>query len=239
MGSKDSLRAPSSDSGLLPTPVSATTLSAAAASSVMPPASGMVPQAGLTAPNIEAVKRAQELAAKMGFRQDPQFAPLINMFPGQMAPEVTLQPKPPKAPVLRLDALGREIDEHGNVVNTTKVTNLSTLKVGSLFCAHLCSLALEFYLGFLLLILKETLQVNINKQKKEAFQILKPELEVDPETNPHFDARMGINSKKLLRPKRSSFQFVEEGKWSKEAEIIKLKVFIVPCFLPILSSNFL
>lgn len=80
--------------------------------------------------------------------------------------------------------------------------------------------------------------MNINKQKKEAFQILKPELEVDPETNPHFDARMGINSKKLLRPKRSSFQFVEEGKWSKEAEIIKLKVFIVPCFLPILSSNF-
>lgn len=155
MGSKDSLRAPSSNSGLLPTPVSATTLSAAAASSVMPPASGMVPQAGLTAPNIEAVKRAQELAAKMGFRQDPQFAPLINMFPGQMAPEVTLQPKPPKAPVLRLDALGREIDEHGNVVNTTKVTNLSTLKVCSLFCAHLSSLALEFYLGFLLLILKE------------------------------------------------------------------------------------
>lgn len=70
----------------------------------------------------------------------------------------------------------------------------------------------------------ETLQVNINKQKKDAFQIEKPELDVDPNLNPHFDARMGINKTKLLRPKRMSFQFVEEGKWSKEAEIIKLKV---------------
>lgn len=68
------------------------------------------------------------------------------------------------------------------------------------------------------------LQVNINKQKKDAFQILKPDLDVDPEY-PHFDARMGINKTKLLRPKRMSFQFVEEGKWSKEAEHIKLKVF--------------
>lgn len=69
--------------------------------------------------------------------------------------------------------------------------------------------------------------MNINKQKKEAFQILKPELEVDPEKNPHFDPRMGIDSKKLLRPKRASFQFVEEGKWSKDAEIVKLKVLLV------------
>ncbi|GFY84616.1 pre-mRNA-splicing factor 3 [Actinidia rufa] len=193
-GRKESLKVPSSSSGLLPTPASASTLSSAAAeASVNPSASVMAPQAALTVPNVEAVKRAQELAAKMGFRQDPQFAPLINMFPGQMPPEVTYQPKPAKAPVLRLDALGREIDEHGNVVSAAKVTNLSTLKV------------------------------NINKQKKDAFQILKPELDVDPEKNPHFDARMGIDSKKLLRPKRASFQFVEEGKWSKEAEIVKLK----------------
>lgn len=75
--------------------------------------------------------------------------------------------------------------------------------------------------------MKKTVQVNINKQKKEAFQILKPELDVDPEKNPHFDPRMGIDSKKLLRPKRSSFQFVEEGKWSKDAEIVKLKVLVL------------
>ncbi|XAR72069.1 hypothetical protein NMG60_11018569, partial [Bertholletia excelsa] len=186
-GPKDS----SSTAGLLPTPVNAATLPAAAATSVNHLASGMASSAGLTPTSIEAVKRAQELAAKLGFRQDPQFAPLINMFPGQMPPELTS--KPTKAPVLRLDPLGREIDEHGNVVNTTKATNLSTL------------------------------MVNINKQRKEAFQILKPELDVDPEKNPHFDARMGINTKKLLRPKRTSFQFVEEGKWSKDAEIIKLK----------------
>ena len=68
------------------------------------------------------------------------------------------------------------------------------------------------------------LQVNINKQKKDAFQIQKPELEVDPEKNPHFDPRMGIDKNKLLRPKRMTFQFVEEGKWSRDAESIKLKV---------------
>lgn len=173
---------------------STSTLPAAAAASVMPSASGVGALAGLTSmPNFEAVKRAQELAAKMGFRQDPEFAPLINMFPGQMPTDVAVQQKPAKAPVLRLDALGREIDEHGNVVNMPKLNNLSTLKV------------------------------NINKQKKDAFQILKPELDVDPESNPHFDSRMGIDKNKLLRPKRMNFQFVEEGKWSRDAEIIKLK----------------
>jgi U4/U6 small nuclear ribonucleoprotein PRP3 len=79
-------------------------------------------------PNLDAVKRAQELAAKMGFRQDPQFAPLINLFPGTST-ELTVPQKPAKAPVLRLDAQGREIDEHGNVINMTKPTNLCTLKV--------------------------------------------------------------------------------------------------------------
>lgn len=55
--------------------------------------------------------------------------------------------------------------------------------------------------------------------------MLKPELEVDPEKNPHFDPDMGIDKNKLLRPKRMNFLFVEEGKWSRDAEITKLKVF--------------
>lgn len=71
------------------------------------------------------------------------------------------------------------------------------------------------------------LQVNINKQKKDAFQILKPQLEVNPEENPHFDPRMGIDKNKILRPKRMSFEFVEEGKWTRDAESLKLKVCIV------------
>ncbi|RDX74801.1 Protein RDM16, partial [Mucuna pruriens] len=169
--------------------------STAFSASANPPASG-TSTAGIataTLPNLEAVRRAQELAARMGFRQDPQFAPLINMFPGQMVTDVAILQKPTKAPVLRLDAQGREIDEHGNVINVTKPMNLSTLKV------------------------------NINKQKKEAFEILQPVLDVDPESNPHFDASMGINKTKLLRPKRMNFQFVEEGKWSRDAETIKLK----------------
>lgn len=173
---------------------SSSTLPAASAASVNPSASAMDASAGLAGiPNYEAVKRAQELAARMGFRQDPEFGPLLNLFPGQSPADVAAPQKPTKAPVLRLDALGREIDEHGNVVNVTKPSNLSTLKV------------------------------NINKQKKEAFQIIKPDLDVDPESNPHFDEGMGVNKTKLLRPKRMSFQFVEEGKWTREAEHIKLK----------------
>ncbi|XP_057840106.2 protein RDM16 [Cryptomeria japonica] len=163
-------------------------------------APGMTGVAGLmpghaNIPNYEAVKRAQELAARMGFHQDPESMPFLNMFPGQMSDEFGTagQQKPAKAPVLRLDAQGREIDEHGNVIDKPKITNLSTLKV------------------------------NINKQKKEAFQILRPELDEIPATNPHFDARMGIDKTKLVRPKRMTFQFVEEGKWSKQAEILKFK----------------
>ncbi|KAL9327838.1 hypothetical protein ACSQ67_002841 [Phaseolus vulgaris] len=165
------------------------------AASANPPASGTSAAgiANATLPNLEAVRRAQELAARMGFRQDPQFAPLINMFPGQMVTDVAILQKPTKAPVLRLDAQGREIDEHGHVINVTKPINLSTLKV------------------------------NINKQKKDAFEILQPVLDVDPESNPFFDASMGVNKTKLLRPKRMNFQFVEEGKWSRDAETIKLK----------------
>ncbi|CAD6251204.1 unnamed protein product [Miscanthus lutarioriparius] len=148
---------------------------------------------GLTnIPNLDSVKRAQELAAKMGFRQDPLFGPLINLFPGTST-EVTVPQRPAKAPVLRLDAQGREIDEQGNVISMTKPTNLSTLKV------------------------------NINKQKKEAFQIIKPDLDSLAKSSVHFDERMGINQKKLLRPKRAGFQFVEEGKLTRQAELQKIK----------------
>ncbi|XP_055818451.1 protein RDM16-like [Solanum dulcamara] len=195
VGAKESLQ-PSANAAIFPTPVASSDAGVlltpgSAPSTSNPPPSGLPHLVGLTAQKYEAVKRAQELASKMGFRQDPEFAPLINMFPGQMPPEVTLQPKPAKAPVLRLDALGREIDEQGNIVNMPKPSS--------------------------------TLKVNINKKKQEAFQILKPELEVDPEKNPHFDPSMGIDKNKILRPKRMTFQFVEEGKWSRDAEIIKLK----------------
>jgi len=117
-----------------PASVSAGVISSSSALPVASAAADPGASAGLTAvPNFEAVKRAQELAARMGFRQDPEFAPLINLFPGQVATDVAVPQKPTKAPVLRLDALGREIDEHGNVVNVTKPSNLSTLKVCEYF----------------------------------------------------------------------------------------------------------
>lgn len=131
LGLKEGLKAPSFAAGTGSTALTAVSAGETSSSLTLPTsATGSSAPAGLTAiPNIEAVKRAQELAARMGFRQDPEFAPLINLFPGQMAADVSVPQKPSKAPVLRLDALGREIDEHGNVVNVTKPSNLSTLKV--------------------------------------------------------------------------------------------------------------
>ncbi|GKC15343.1 RDM16-like protein isoform X2 [Tanacetum coccineum] len=83
--------------------------------------------------------------------------------------------------VLRLDAWGRQVDEHGNVVVNIP-NNLSTLKV------------------------------NINNNHDAAFQILK-----------HFDPRIRIDKLKLLRPKKMTFHFVDQGKWSKQADIVKLR----------------
>eukprot|EP00249_Psilotum_nudum_P011339 c23111_g1_i1 orf=19-3165(+) len=162
---------------------------------------GMVPGLPGVVPGVapvssyEAFKRVQELAARLGAQQLPEAFPFLAGISGQIADDVgsTGQQKTVKAPVLRLDAHGREIDEHGHVVDKPKYTSLSTLKV------------------------------NINKQKKEAFQILRPDLEEDSFNNPHFDPRMGIDKKKILRPKRSSFLFVEEGRWSKQAELLRLK----------------
>lgn len=84
------------------------------------------------------------------------------------------------------------------------------------------------------MILKQTFQVNLNKEKKEAFPHLGPEIDVDPGRNNHFDARIVTNSR---RPRRTNFEFLEEGTWSKAAEIIKLKVFFCHSFLLILPSN--
>jgi len=61
----------------------------------------------------------------------------------------------------------------------------------------------------------------------------------------HFDERMGINQKKLLRPKRPGFQFVEEGKLTRQAELQKIKVckgeparFVLVMFINISSPLF-
>jgi len=78
--------------------------------------------------NYEAVKRAHELALRLGFHQIPFGMPIMpTMMPTNLAEDGGS--KSVKAPVLRLDAQGREIDEHGNVVERSKATNVSTLKV--------------------------------------------------------------------------------------------------------------
>lgn len=81
--------------------------------------------------NYEAIKRAHDLAMRLGFHQIPFGMPVIpNMVPTHLTDDMSgLGPKSVKAPVFRLDPQGREIDENGNVVERSKVTNVSTLKV--------------------------------------------------------------------------------------------------------------
>jgi U4/U6 small nuclear ribonucleoprotein PRP3 len=40
----------------------------------------------------------------------------------------------------------------------------------------------------------------------------------------HFDERMGINQNKLLRPRRPGFQFIEEGRLTRQADLHRIKV---------------
>ena len=66
--------------------------------------------------------------------------------------------------------------------------------------------------------------MNINKAKKDKFKILRPDLDAIPEDDPFFDPALRIDRKKILRPRRAAFQFVEEGKWSEEAEAQRVRV---------------
>lgn len=102
---------------------------------------------------FEAVKKqVQQLAAQVG-----QATRETGVAVAERKPTT-------KAPVLRVDALGREVDEHGHVITSvTKPRDLTTLKV------------------------------NINKHKKDAIHILKPHQVVDQqEENPYFDPRWVI-----------------------------------------------
>eukprot|EP00250_Pteridium_aquilinum_P033843 c6464_g1_i1 orf=165-2756(-) len=156
--------------------------------SLFPNFSGLVPG---VAP-MDALRRVQEVAARLGISQPPESFSFLSMMQGNELGTAGQQ-RDVKRPVLLLDAQGREIDEHGNVVERTKISNLSTLKV------------------------------NINKHKKESFQILHPELEEDQINSRFFDPDMGLDKKKLLRQKRPSFQFVVEGSLAKQAEITRMK----------------
>jgi len=167
LGNKTESTAPSLSAGVTSRPATSASSGPVTNMSIFPAAAANPPASGTAATNFEAVRRAQELAARMGFRRDPQFAPLINMFPGQITtPDVTIPQKPTKAPVLRLDAQGREIDEHGNVVNVTKPSNLSTLKVCSfLNCLFIVYLFLHVIIVLTLQYMSYSRSTLINRRK--------------------------------------------------------------------------
>lgn len=106
-------------------------MQAAAAQSGAVTAAGSAAVAGLPhmVSKYEAVKRAQDIVIRMGFPQPPGAMPFMGFLPGQLEDMGTVHSKTVKAPVLRLDAQGREVDEHGKVVDRPKISTISTLKV--------------------------------------------------------------------------------------------------------------
>lgn len=125
---------------------------------------------------------------------------------GLMMPPASLAVAPPVAaagsaaakpgfrpPVLRLDAQGREVDEQGNVVKR-EVVQVSTLKVNA--------------------------RAGKANALEEAMAAVRRETQ-EGQTDSFFDDRMGAAGRK--REKRAGLAFVEEGKFQKQAEMMRLK----------------
>ncbi|KAB2629621.1 carotenoid 9-10-cleavage dioxygenase-like [Pyrus ussuriensis x Pyrus communis] len=89
--------------------------------------------------------------------------------------------------VLSVSGCAIQIAIHSGRVNSVKLTKKVTEQVKKGITLSVTTSAAP------------QLKVNINKQKKETFQILKPELDVDPEKNPHFDPDMS----RLITHRRS------------------------------------
>eukprot|EP00271_Cylindrocystis_brebissonii_P010259 TRINITY_DN2639_c0_g1_i6.p1 TRINITY_DN2639_c0_g1~~TRINITY_DN2639_c0_g1_i6.p1 ORF type:complete len:1240 (+),score=382.36 TRINITY_DN2639_c0_g1_i6:444-4163(+) len=183
---------------------------------LLPGVSGMFPNMNMNMmpgmmPSLDAMLKAQQaMAQQMGFALPTSVAPPVQpsgAWPPTGPPSTVegggaaaaaaagaAEAKPAKAPVLRLDKRGRELDEEGNVVERVKQGPISTLKV------------------------------NIRQAKKEAFKILRPDLEEDPFDSPFFDPSMGAtNRQRLLKAKKREISFVPPGEMSKRAEIHRFR----------------
>ena len=107
------------------TQLSTSAMSAGVPNIGLPNLPGMSPLA-----SVETLKKVQEITTRLGIPQTTESIPFLSMIQRHASePGAVGQHKDMKGPVLRLDALGREIDEHGNLVERTKISNLSTLEV--------------------------------------------------------------------------------------------------------------
>lgn len=184
------------------------------------------PAAGLINPGAkEALEKAKKLLQAQKKLQEklknlPQVAPKLTPSPANpsLAPLVspvgppiglpavplpfTILPQVSKtvqAPPLRLDAQGREIDHLGNVIQTP-IQVVTTLKVN-----------------------QNMLQAQ-REQKVLEEQAAKEAPPAPVAESPFFDPRVGAKAaRKLDRRRRSGFDFVEEGAFQRQAEIMRLK----------------
>lgn len=110
-----------------------------------------------------------------------------------------------RAPALKLDPQGREVDEQGNVISRP-VKVMTTLKVNQQHAsAGLQSAAPG--------------AASVNPLLESA-----PPDALNLEADPGFDARMGAPAlKKMARRRKATFDFVQEGTFQKQAEIMRLK----------------
>jgi len=150
-----------------------------------------------------AAAKAAQIAAGMSVPPTVPAAVLPGVMPG-VRPSV----RPPAVPggfrpaPLRLDAQGREIDENGNLV-VRAVQPVSTLKVN---LPGRVAEALKEERGA-----PSTLDTRMPSAS---------ELEADP----GFDPRMApASDRRMQRPKKATFDFVQEGSLQKQAEMMRLR----------------
>eukprot|EP00798_Chlamydomonas_sp_ICE-L_P006696 gene6696-3366_t len=153
---------------------------------------------------LEAAKKAAEIASKI--TNAPVVAPpILQQQPAALTSSVVtaLSGIPAaassfKAPVLRLDSQGREVDEHGKPIQR-QVQVVSTLKVNQQHVKGAPAPA---------------------PAKTSFLDLYAPP---ENEESEFHDPRMSAGGKKMDRRKRSGFEFVQEGQFQKQAEMLRLK----------------
>lgn len=160
---------------------------------------------------LEKAKRALQLKQKIQekLKNLPQLQKLAAAqaqgigAPGAAALAASDESRGFRPAPLRLDAQGREIDAQGNVI-AQPLQVVSTLLVNQ----HA-------------LLRKVGIQVDLPLPAPEP----EPAPAAPPEESAFFDPRMGARAlKRMDRRKRSAFEFVQEGQYQKQAEIMRLKL---------------
>ncbi|GAX81848.1 hypothetical protein CEUSTIGMA_g9276.t1 [Chlamydomonas eustigma] len=171
-----------------------------------------------------ATAKAAQIAASFGMAVQspllPSPATAAAMTAAALAVQPTaLAPSGFRAPKLLVDKAGREVDEQGNVIISRPVQVASSLKVNQ---AHLAGAdkkpGLVLAGGIASVVVPGT-STSANPFLSGGAAAAGSSM---PAVDPGFDERM-VASKKSERRRKATFEFVQEGSFQKQAEMMRLK----------------